>query len=579
MNTAYRDKSRKEGESCTMINRNKLLSLLTTLVLALSLLLCGAAAGEAAEIPAGNGDIVILFTSDVHCGIDQNFGFAGLLQVKNYLISEGNAVILADDGDQIQGEPIGTLTRGEALIDLMNTVGYDVAIPGNHEFDYGMDRFFELVKKANHQYISCNFTHNGELVFEPYTIRELAGKKVAFIGVTTPKTISDSTPSTFQDENGNFVYSFMQDETGEQVYQAIQKAADAARVEGADYVILMGHMGNEAECRPWTYADVISHTKGIDAFLDGHSHDTDQVTMKNAEGKNVLRIGCGTKLKHIGWCRIAADGTITAGLYNWDNPVSAPAMFAIDNEASRAVKAEVAKMEEKLKVVVAHSTVELMADDPVQPDFNGQSLRIIRVTETNMGDLSADAFRAQGNADIAVLNAAAIRANIKPGDITVAAIRKTYPYLSYMSVIEATGQQILDALELGAMLLPLENGSFLQVSGLTLEIHSYIPSSVVLDENDMFVRVDGERRVKNVKVGGEPIDPEKNYSVSGRGFILQEAGGGFSMFKGCKVLQNEVKADIDVLVDYINETLGGTVGAEYEDPYGQGRINILEKPE
>jgi len=301
--------------------------------------------------------------------------------------------------------------------------------------------------------------------------------------------------------------------------------------------------------------------------------------MKNAEGKNVLRIGCGTKLKHIGWCRIAADGTITAGLYNWDNPVSAPAMFAIDNEASRAVKAEVAKMEEKLKVVVAHSTVELMADDPVQPDFNGQSLRIIRVTETNMGDLSADAFRAQGNADIAVLNAAAIRANIKPGDITVAAIRKTYPYLSYMSVIEATGQQILDALELGAMLLPLENGSFLQVSGLTLEIHSYIPSSVVLDENDMFVRVDGERRVKNVKVGGEPIDPEKNYSVSGRGFILQEAGGGFSMFKGCKVLQNEVKADIDVLVDYINETLGGTVGAEYEDPYGQGRIIILEKPE
>ena len=157
-----------------------------------------------------------------------------------------------------------------------------------------------------------------------------------------------------------------------------------------------------------------------------------------------------------------------------------------------------------------------------------------------------------------------------------AALLKTWPYNSYLCVLEATGQQILDALELGASKLPAENGSFLQVSGLTLEIHTSIPSGVVLDEDGMFVRVDGERRVKNVLVNGAPIDPEAVYTVAGRDFMLMQSGGGFCMFEGAKVLQDSVKVDTDVMADYINETLGGTVGAEYENPYGQGRIVIIE---
>ena len=199
-----------------------------------------------------NGDIVILCTSDVHCGVNQGFGYAGLQQVRDYLIAQGNDVILVDDGDSIQGEPIGTISKGEALVNLMNQIGYSVAIPGNHEFDYGMDRFLSLAEKAEYSYISCNFNHRGELVFDPYVIRELAGKKVAFVGVTTPKTMTSSTPSYFMDENNEFVYGFFQDETGEGVYNAVQTAVDAARAEGADYVVVMGHIGNEAECIPWT---------------------------------------------------------------------------------------------------------------------------------------------------------------------------------------------------------------------------------------------------------------------------------------------------------------------------------------
>ena len=211
-------------------------------------------------------DIMILYTSDIHCGIDEGFGYAGLEQIRKYEQEKGYEVILVDDGDNIQGDPLGLLTKGDALIDLMNKMGYSVAIPGNHEFDYGVDNFLSLAEKAQFKYISCNFQYKGENVFDPYVIREIGGRKIGFVGVTTPTTITASKPTLFEDENGEFVYSFLQDETGEGVYNAVQSAVDNARKEGAEYVIVLGHMGNEEQCRPWTYADVISHTNGIDAF-------------------------------------------------------------------------------------------------------------------------------------------------------------------------------------------------------------------------------------------------------------------------------------------------------------------------
>jgi len=524
-----------------------------------------------------NGDIVILFTSDVHCGVNQGFGYAGLQQVRDYLIAQGNDVILVDDGDSIQGEPIGTISKGEALVNLMNQIGYSVAIPGNHEFDYGMDRFLSLAEKAEYSYISCNFNHRGELVFDPYVIRELAGKKVAFVGVTTPKTMTSSTPSYFMDENNEFVYGFFQDETGEGVYNAVQTAVDAARAEGADYVVVMGHIGNEAECIPWTYDDVISHTGGIDVFLDGHSHDTDHVTVKNKDGNEVLRAACGTKLAAIGWCRITADGEISTGLYTWNNKVAAPELLGIDNEMSRAVAAASEELNKKLGEVVASAAEELTINDPTEVLEDGTPIRMIRRAETNLGDFCADAYRAQSGADIAFVNGGGIRVSIPAGDITLNNILSVHPFGNSLCVIEVKGQQILDALEWGSRAVPNETGSFLQVSGLTYEIHSYIDSPCQFDENGLFAGVQGERRVKNVLVGGEPIDPDKLYTLASHDYMLLSNGDGFSMFDGATLLQDRVKLDNQVLIDYITESLGGMIGEEYEDPYGQGRIVIVNE--
>ena len=172
---------------------------------------------------------MVLFTSDVHSGIDQGFGYVGLQQVRDALEAEGYATILVDNGDSIQGEALATLTRGEANIKLMNAAGYDAAIPGNHEFDFGADRFLELADMADYPYVCCNLFREGEPVFEPYVIVEAAGMKIAFVGVTTPTTITSSTPAFFQNEDGEYIYDFLQDETGERVYQAVQDAADGAR--------------------------------------------------------------------------------------------------------------------------------------------------------------------------------------------------------------------------------------------------------------------------------------------------------------------------------------------------------------
>ncbi|MBR3502780.1 MAG: bifunctional metallophosphatase/5'-nucleotidase [Clostridia bacterium] len=547
--------------------------ILALLLAAMLLISCAALAEQAEGLQK---DVLVLFTSDVHCGVDQGFGYVGLKAVKDAAEAAGSYVLLVDDGDSIQGEPIGTMTKGEANIDLMNAVGYDIAIPGNHEFDYGMDRFLELTEKANFPYISCNFNKEGELVFDPYVIKEFDGVKIAFVGVTTPKTLTSSTPRYFQDEEGNFIYGFLQDETGEALYGAVQAAADAARAEGAQYVVVMGHMGNVAEAEPWTYADVISNTTGIDAFLDGHSHDTDQVVMKNKDGEDVYRAGCGTKLEGIGWLRIAKDGKLSTGVYLWKNSVSAPELLGLENDMTAAIAAAKGELDAKLSEVVAKSAVDLVIYDPVAVDDNGKKIRIVRRAETNLGDLCADAYLAQSGADIAFVNGGGVRVDIPAGDITLNDILKVHPFGNVMCVIEVTGQQILDALEWGSRAIPGESGGFLQVAGLTYEIHTYLESTCTQDDNGMFAGVAGEYRVKNVMVGGEPLDLEKTYTLASHNYMLKEHGDGYTMFDGAVILQDEVKLDNQVLIDYITENLGGVIGEEYADPYGQGRIVAVE---
>ena len=574
----------------------KIAALLITLAMVLSLASCAGAgsnnagntnnsentsnSNDSGNIPAPaekDGRICILYTSDIHCGVDQGFGLAGLAQIRQALEDQGYTTILVDDGDAVQGEALGTITKGEAMIKLMNALKYDVVIPGNHEFDYGMDQFLELTKKADFPYISCNFNKQGELVFKPYVIIEAAGRKIGFVGVTTPETITSSTPSNFQDEKGNYIYGFLQDEDGSALYAAVQKAVDDARAEGAELIYVMGHMGYYGSSTPYSYEDVIRNTTGIDVFFDGHSHDSEQVVMKNKEGKEVVRSACGTKLSSIGYSFISADGKIEkTDIWSWNNDVCAQELFGLDNYAAKAVDTANAEIEELLGKVVARTDVELTINDPVEKDSSGKPIRMVRRAETNLGDLCADALRAAGKADVALLNGGGVRTNIAKGDITYGDIISVFPFGNELCVVEASGQQILDALEWGAKGIPGEFGGFLQVSGISFTIDPSVPSPCLSSTNGMFSGIEGSRRVSNVKVGDKPLDPKATYTVAGLNYLLLENGDGHTAFDGCKLLLDKVKTDNLVLIDYIVDVFGSGQGARYADPYGDGRIEIKQ---
>ena len=527
-------------------------------------------------VPEKNGDVMILFTSDVHCGLEDGFGYAGLQQIRDTLEAKGYTTILADNGDAVQGESVGTLTKGEAVVRLMNVLSYDVAIPGNHDFDYGMEQFLKLTELAEYPYISCNLTGDGGLILPPYVIVEAAGMKIAFVGVTTPNTIVTSTPSNFQNEDGEFIYDFARDESGEALYQAVQTSVDDARADGADYVYVLGHLGMYEGDRPWTYADVIANTEGIDVFLDGHSHDTEQVTMKNKNGDPVVRSACGTKLNCIGYSLISAGkGVSETGVWSWPNDMSAPELLGLHNEADEAVRSELANLSATLDSVIARADIDLTIFDPEEKDSSGNPIRMVRRAETNLGDFCADAIRWQSGADVALTNGGGVRTDIRAGDVTYGDIIAVFPFGNSLCVVEASGQQILDALEWGARSLPDENGGFLQVSGLSYEIDVSVASSCSADENSMFAGVTGARRVKNVTVNGEALDPQKTYTVAALDYLLLQHGDGHTAFDGAKLLQDCVKLDNQVLIDYIADALGGTIGMQYADPCGDGRITII----
>ena len=500
-------------------------------------------------------DIVILHTNDIHCGYLSYDKVAALAQ---------EADLLVDAGDAIQGDVIGTLSKGGYITDIMNYLGYDLAIPGNHEFDYGMEQFLYLAgEKANFPYVAANFTSlsTGESCLKAYETFEVNGKTIAFVGIVTPESFTKSTPAYFQNQDGQFIYSFCEGNDGQDLYDAVQAAIDSAKADGADYVIGLVHLGVDPSSSPWTSYEVIANTQGFDAVIDGHSHSVMTETVTDAAGEEVLLQQTGSKLASVGTLTIDESGHISAKLVDISS-------VAPDPEATAYIASITEKFDQLQNTVVASSQVELTINDE-----NGQ--RAIRSAETNLGNLVADAYRVMLDGDISFVNGGGIRDNIAPGDITYGDIIKVHPFGNEMCLAKVTGQQILDALEMGASALPGENGSLQHVSGMSYTVNTAIPSSVVEDDQGMFVKVDGPYRVTEVIIGTEPLDVNKTYTLASHNYLLKSQGGGFSMFKDVPLLKDCVMIDNQTLIDYIVEELDGVVGESYAKP--AGRLTIVNE--
>ena len=568
-----------------------------------------AAAAMAVGAPAASAcwtgeksEVTILYTNDVHTYIDKQapkLTYAAIAALKQSYQNAGKKVLLVDAGDHVQGTAYGSMDQGASIIELMNAAGYDAATPGNHEFDYGMDRAKELMRDADFPYLSCNWVdlRTNLRVLPEIKVFVRGGVRIAFVGITTPETFTKSTPAYFMNKaQTKYIYDILGGEDGQKLYSAVQKAVDKAKCL-ADVVIGLGHLGVDPSSSPWTSEEVIAHTTGFDAFIDGHSHTVmENKQVADASGRLVTLTQTGSYFANVGEMTIAPDGTISTRLvstYDQEDPAVA---------AEQA--AWVSSVDEMLGEKIAVADTKFYITDPAT------GKRRIRSGETNLGDFVADGIYTYFNeveqlhCDIAIMNGGGIRSDEDAGYWTFKTCKQVSPFGNVACLMSVTGKQIQDALEFAARFAGedgKENGGFLQVAGATYEIHTDIPNTVQTDEKNVWIgSATGTPRVQNVKIYDKasgsylPLDPGTTYALAGMNYTLRNLGDGFAMFDGAELIKDYVSEDYLVMSTYAM-TFGGvdaeglphlssanSVLAEYpgylldyENPYGAGRISIL----
>ena len=505
---------------------------------------------------ATSDDIIILYENDVHCAVE---GYSKLAAMKNELKQTYKYVGVVSCGDYIQGSSLGAISRGEYIIELMNLVGYDAVTLGNHEFDFRLDRLQELVDMMETKPVCCNFQEIGKdtSYFDPYKIVSYGDVDIAYIGITTPSTISSSSPAQFKDENGNYKYSF----NPTTLYEVVQKNIDAAEAEGAEYIIAISHIGyaeDEIYGDLEDVEDLIKNTEGLDVVLDAHSHSViEGMEITDKKGNEVLLSSTGTKFENIGKLTISNGEIKTELIKTEDYQGTDPIVDAKLNE----INGEYASLGERK---VAFSQVDLITHDA---DGN----RLVRTSETNLGNLCADAVRYAMDADVGYMNGGGLRAAIQNGDITFNDLLSVFPFNNTVVLAEVSGQTLKDMMEMAVMSWPAEDGSFPHLSGITFSVNTAIPSSVVVNELEEFVEISGEYRVYDIEVFDketgkyEPLSLSKTYTLAASNYFLLEYGSGMTMLKDAKIIQNEGMLDVEALERYIVEALDGTIGEEYAE--------------
>lgn len=547
-------------------------------------------------------DVTILYTNDVHTYIDNKSPkptYAAIAALKKSIEDTGRDVLLVDAGDHIQGTAYGSMDDGATIIELMNEAGYDLATPGNHEFDYGMARAKAVIQEADFPYVSCNWVdlRTGFNVLPSVKFFFVGGRKIAFVGVTTPETFTKSTPAYFMnDAQTKYIYDILGGEDGQKLYDAVQKAIDKAEFWGADTIIGLGHLGVDPSSSPWTSEEVIAHTHGFTAFIDGHSHTVmtnKQVT--DASGKAVTLTQTGSYFKNIGKMTVGADGTITTELIDTYEGLDA----AVAATASNWISA----VDDMLGEEIAVGDTKFYINDPAT------GKRRIRSGETNLGDFVADGIYTYFNeieelhCDIAIMNGGGIRTDVEAGPWSFKTCKTVSPFGNVACLMSVTGQQIQDALEFGARFAGAEgkeNGGFLQVAGARYTIHPMIPNTVQTNDKNVWTGSAATPRVSNVEIYDKttgtykPLDPNATYALAGMNYTLRNLGDGFAMFDGATLIKDYVSEDYLVMSSYAamfggvdanglphlasaNSPLADYPGylINYEDPYGAGRIQMI----
>jgi 2',3'-cyclic-nucleotide 2'-phosphodiesterase (5'-nucleotidase family) len=531
-------------------------------------------------------NIVILYDNDVHCAVD---GYAKMAGVKNELKKQTPYVSVVSCGDFAQGDVIGTLSEGGSIVKIMNQVGYDVVVFGNHEFDYGFHTMEELGYQLKATVVSCNLINKktDKTFFKPYIIKEYGPTKVAYIGVITPETLTSS-PKLFDDidyifqfdaENNVVTYEFEGDFCADSLYSQVQKYVDAARAAGAHIVVVLAHLGDELIDKTMpTSVSLIAKTNGIDVVLDGHAHHIIADTLiANNQNQMVHLSSTGSNFRNIGQLTIAPDNTLSLQLLPIDT------LTMVDD----SVKALVDTLKNHTLVFgqerVGRTPFPLIAND-------AQGNRIVRKKETNLANFCTDAFRIMLGTDIALINAGGIRDNIAAGDITYNDLLRVFPFNNTVCIATLTGCQLIDVLEFSTRFFPKESGGLMHVSGLRYMLFENCdPHIFYYDEQGLFMGIVSPNsnippppscRIEYVQIWDKkqqkyvPIEPEKEYTLAAFDYHLKELGDQ-GILRYAQLKEDYKGQDVDILARYI-AYLGYQIPSKYAVRQKRMHVGVMQ---
>lgn len=450
----------------------------------------GLAQREEAGSPRSRAPLTFLQINDVYSTlpVDGAGGLARLATIKQQLSTPDRAVLLVLAGDFLSPSVASSVFKGEQMVAALNAAGLDLATLGNHEFDFGKDVLLQRMREARWQWVISNVidASTGKPVggAEPYVIRTIGALKVGFIGLclTTTEISREKL-------------------TGLRLDDPLASAArylPALRQRGANVIVAITHL---------SFADdraLVRRFPQIDLVIGGHEHYPITAT----EGRTLIS-KAGSDAKYVARIDVNRLADRTVERFYELMPVTS----AIPDEPRTAavVRSYEDRLGTELDAVVATSRVPLDAE----------SLQL-RAGETNLGDLFADALRADSGAEVAMLNAGSIRGDrvYPPGPLTRRTLIAMHPFGNVVCTVSIPGRVLLRALNSGVSKLPATAGQFPQVSGLTMRVD---------------VRAEPGNRVRDVVVNGQRLDLDRTYSVAIPDFVLK-GGDEYSMFASQRVL-------------------------------------------
>ncbi len=493
---------------------------MTRLAVALGAAMIGAAAFVPAH--AETVKLTILGVGDIY-DFDvtkERGGFARMNAVAKAERAANPNTLYVFDGDMFSPSLLSGFDKGAHTVELTNIVPFDIAVPGNHEFDFGVDGFEANVKASKYPWAALNITHaDGSPIagLGGTMMKEIAGLKIALVPVALDSTNELSSP-------GNWKF-------GGTIKTAVD-GAKAARAAGADLVVGVVHASHAQDNEL-----IASHA--FDVIMSGHDHDF--WTAYDGITAYVETSTDGNYLDPL-------DLAVTIGEKNGKRTIKWEPNFRFidtktvtpDPETAKIVDGLKAKLDKSLNVVIGKTETPLDSRET-----------IVRSQEAAIGDLIADAMRASVGADIAITNGGGIRGNKEyPAgtELTRRDILTELPFGNVTVMTEITGQQVDEALENGVSQVADGAGRFPQVSGLKMVIDLKQPAG---------------SRVMLVTVDGKPLDPSATYKVATNDYMLN-GGDGYTALGGGKVLIDKEAGTLmaNSVIDYITKM--GTVDAKVE---------------